>query len=56
MSINVHLDNVLSTAQPFATKLGMVMHHHGQECHVKRLICYIKGQGHSYSEGSYYKK
>ena len=25
----------------------MVIQHHGLECHVKRLVCYIQGQGHS---------
>ena len=37
--------------KPFVTKLGMVMHHHGPECHAKRLVCYLQGQGPS--EGSY---
>ena len=27
--VNVHLEDSSSTAEPFVTKLGMVMHHHG---------------------------
>ena len=37
--------------EPFVAKPFMVMHHHEPECHVKRLFCYLQGQGHS--EGSY---
>ena len=53
ISVNVHLDNISSTAEPFVTKFGMVMmmHHHGPECHAKRLVCCFQGQGHS--KGSY---
>ena len=43
---NVHLDNISSTAELFVTKLGMVMHRHGQECCARGLVC---------NEGSYYK-
>ena len=43
--------NISPTAELFVTKLGMVMHHHGPECHAKRLVCYLQGQGPS--EGSY---
>ena len=39
--MNVHLD-IFSTAEPFVTILGMVMQHHGPQCHVKRLVCYFK--------------
>ena len=46
----VYLDNISSTTEPFVTKLGMVMHHHGPECHARRLACYLQGHGHS--EGS----
>ena len=31
----------------FATKLGIMMHHNGLECHAKRFVCYFQGQGHS---------
>ena len=41
ISVNVHLD-IFLTAEPFVTKLGMVMHHHGPECHAKRLVYYFK--------------
>ena len=50
MLVNFHLDHIFSTAEPFVTKLDMVMHLHGSQCHVKRLVCYLHGQGHS--EGS----
>ena len=49
--MNVHLNNNSSTAEPFVTKLGMVMHHHGPECCAKEYICHLQVQGHS--EGSY---
>ena len=39
------------TADPFATKLGLMAHHHKLDCQVKRLDCYFQGQGHS--KGSY---
>ena len=32
-------DSIFGTAQPFLTKLGMVMHHHEPECHAERLVC-----------------
>ena len=46
MSINVYQDDIFSAAEPFVTKLGMVKHCIGPECHVKRLVCYFQGQGH----------
>ena len=49
--MKVFLDNISSTAEPFVTKLGMVIHHHRPECLVRRLVCCLQGQGHS--EGSY---
>ena len=45
--VNIHLD-ISSTAEPSVTKLGVLMHHHGPDCHAKRLVCCLKGQGHSY--------
>ena len=33
--------------QSFVTKLGIVVHHHEAECHVKKLGLYLQGQGHS---------
>ena len=33
--------------QPFVTKLGIVVHHHGPECHAEKMGCYHQGQGHS---------
>ena len=35
---------------PFATKFGIVVHHHESECCVTILDCCLEGQGHS--EGS----
>ena len=49
--VNVDLDDISSTAEPSVIKLGMVMHHHGPECHARRLVCWLKVQGQS--EGSY---
>ena len=31
--VNVHLNDISSTAEPSVAKLGMVMHHHGRKCH-----------------------
>ena len=45
--MNVDLEDIFLTAEPFVTKVGMVMQHHGLECHVKRLVCYFQGKGHS---------
>ena len=33
--------------QPFVPKLGIVVHHHELECHVKKLGFYLQGQGDS---------
>ena len=35
------------TAQPFLTKLGMVVYYHGVECHAEKLVHYLQFQGHS---------
>ena len=43
--------NISPTAEPFVTKLGMVMHYHGPECYARKQICCLQVQGHS--EGSY---
>ena len=46
--VNIYLDNISSTAEPFVTKLGMVMYHHGLECYAKRLVCCLQlVQSHS---------
>ena len=50
ISLRFHLEHVFSTAELFVTSPGMVVHHYGLECHAKRLVCYLQGQGHS--EGS----
>ena len=49
--VNVHLDDISSTAGPFVTELGMVMHHHGPECLARRSVCCLQVQDHS--EGSF---
>ena len=49
--VNIRVDDISSTAEPFVTKLGMVMHHHGPECHAKRFLCCFQVQAHK--EGSY---
>ena len=40
-------EDVFRTGKPFATKLSMVVHHHGQKCHTKKNGFYLQGQGHS---------
>ena len=35
------------TTKLYATKLGMLVHHHDPECHVERLGSCFQGQGHS---------
>ena len=51
ISVNVHLDDTSTAAEPSDSKLCMVMHHHGPECHASRLVCCLQVQGHS--EGSF---
>ena len=51
IAVNVYLDDISLTAEPFVTKLGMVMHHHGPECYARRLVYCLQVQGHS--EDSY---
>ena len=51
--VNVHLDNISSTAEPFIIEAGivMLMHPCRAECHARRLVCCLPVQGPS--EGSY---
>ena len=35
------------TADPFATKLGLIVHYYKAECFMEKLVCYVQGQGHS---------
>ena len=35
------------TADPFATKLGLIVHYHKPECFMEKLDCCVQGQGHS---------
>ena len=35
------------SAEPFVTKPSMVIHHYKPECHVRKMGCYLQGQGHS---------
>ena len=48
--VQLYPDDIFWTAQPFITKLSMVVHH-WLECHMKEMGCYRQGQGHS--EGLY---
>ena len=47
VSVNVSLNNILWIAEPFVTKPSMVIHHYKPECQVRKMGCYIQGQGHS---------
>ena len=47
MSMNVCLDDIFLFAEPFTTKLGMVMHHYEPGYLSKRLVCCLQGQGYS---------
>ena len=47
MSMNVCPDDIFWIAEPFTTKLGMVMHHYEPDCLSKRLVCCLQGQGHN---------
>ena len=38
ISVNVHLDGLSPSAEPFVAKVGMVIHRHGPECHAKRRV------------------
>ena len=35
-----------STAEPFVTKLGMMLHHHKLECCAKQMGSHLQEQGH----------
>ena len=50
ISVNVHLNDISSAAEPSVTKLGMVMQHHGPKYHARRLVSCLQVQEHS--EGS----
>ena len=45
--MNVRPDGIFWTAEPFASKPRMMMHHHKLECKTNRLVYYL--QGHSQS-------
>ena len=38
---------IFLTADPFATKLGLIVHYHKPECIMKKLDCCVQGHGHS---------
>ena len=42
LSMNVCLDEIFWTAEPFITNLGTVMHHHDPECNAKGCFTVIK--------------
>ena len=35
------------TADPFAAKLGLILHYHKPECFMEKLDCCAQGEGHS---------
>ena len=41
------LDDILCIAEPFVTNPSMVRHHYKPERHVRKMGCYLQGQGHS---------
>ena len=49
VSITVRPDGKLIfwTAEPFANKPGMMIHHKKLECHAERLICFLQVHSHS---------
>ena len=51
-SLNICLDGIFQTIEPFVAKrwIMIVIHHQEPECLGKRLFCYHQGQGHD--EGS----
>ena len=42
LSVNVCLDGIFWIAEPFTTKLGMVMHHYEPDCLSNRLVAVFK--------------
>ena len=48
MSVNVCPDGIFWNAEPFTTKLGMLMQHYEPNCLSERLVCCLQGQGHRY--------
>ena len=42
-------DCLFWTAKHFVTKLGMMIHHDGVDCHVENFVCCLQGHGHSKS-------
>ena len=46
VSINDSLDDILWITEPFVTKFSMAIHHYKPECHVRKMGCYLQGQGH----------
>ena len=44
-NIKILLFNIL-TADPLATKLGLMVHHHKVDCEKIGLLCCGQGQGH----------
>ena len=42
-----HVYCIFWTADPCATKLGLIVHYHKAECFMKKFDCCVQGQGHS---------
>ena len=51
LCVQLCLDNISWTAQPYLTKLGMVVDYHEAGCHAERLVHCLPCQGHR--EGLY---
>ena len=49
--VNVYVEDTFLTAEPYVTKLGIMMHHHALERLARRLVSCLQVQGHSM--GSY---
>ena len=46
ISICVRPEGIFWTAECFASKPDMMIHHHKLDCHAERLIFYLQGHGH----------
>ena len=47
ISMNVRPDDVFCKAEPFAGKLGTMMHHNKLKCQTERLVYDLQGHGQS---------
>ena len=42
ISVNVHLNDISSVAEPSVAKLDVVMQHHGPKYHARGLVCCLE--------------